>query len=89
MTLTVVLPPDEEAELLARAHAQGVAPNALVRDAIKRLLADVPAAPNISSASAEDYARREEAGRQIRELRQGNRLAGLSLRGLVNEGRRV
>jgi len=31
----------------------------------------------------------EEAGRQIRELRKGNRLDGLKLKDLIEEGRRI
>jgi len=31
----------------------------------------------------------EEAGRQIRELRKGNRLDGLKIKDLIEEGRRV
>ena len=40
MTLTVALTPEEEAKLLAQAQAQGVSPDALVRNAVKKLLAE-------------------------------------------------
>ena len=42
MTITLPLQPHEEAKLLAAAKARGVSADALVREAISRLLAEAP-----------------------------------------------
>jgi hypothetical protein len=42
MTLTLPLQPDEEAKLFAIARAKGVSTDALIREAIEKILADVP-----------------------------------------------
>jgi hypothetical protein len=42
--VTIILPlePQEEAKLVAAAHAKGVSPDALVREALEKILAEVP-----------------------------------------------
>ena len=42
MTITLPLQPQEEAKLLAAAKAKGVSANALVREAVNRIIAEVP-----------------------------------------------
>ena len=42
MTITLPLQPQEEAKLLAAARAKGVSPNALVREAVERIIAEAP-----------------------------------------------
>jgi hypothetical protein len=42
MTLTLPLQPDEEAKLFAIARAKGVSTDALIRDAIEKILANAP-----------------------------------------------
>jgi len=42
MTFTVALTAEEEAKLLAQARAAGVSPDALVRNAVRKLLAHEP-----------------------------------------------
>jgi hypothetical protein len=42
MTITVPLQPHEEARLLAAAKAKGISADALVREAVSRLLAEAP-----------------------------------------------
>jgi hypothetical protein len=42
MTITLPLDPAEEAKLIAAAHAKGVSTDALVREALDKLLATVP-----------------------------------------------
>ena len=44
MTITLPLAPQEEAMLLAAAQARGVSADVLVREAVKNLLANSPAA---------------------------------------------
>ena len=43
MTITLPLNPIEEARLIAAAQAKGVSADALVREALEEILADVPA----------------------------------------------
>jgi len=43
MTITLPLQPQEEAMLIAAAHAKGLSTDALVREAIERILAETPA----------------------------------------------
>ncbi len=45
MTITLPLDPQEEARLIAAAKAKGLSPDALVREAVDRILAE---APNLS-----------------------------------------
>jgi len=42
MTITLPLQPQEEAKLIAMAHAKGLSTDALVREALKKILADEP-----------------------------------------------
>ena len=42
MTIILPLEPQDEARLVAAAHAKGVSPDALVREAVEKILADVP-----------------------------------------------
>ena len=45
MTITLPLQPQEEARLIAVAHAKGVSTDALVREALDKILADAPNQP--------------------------------------------
>jgi hypothetical protein len=42
LTITLPLQPQEEARLIALAQAKGLSPDALVREALDRILADAP-----------------------------------------------
>ena len=42
MTIILPLQPQEEARLVAAAHAKGLSPDALVREALEKILAEVP-----------------------------------------------
>ena len=42
MTITLPLQPQEEAKLLAAAKAKGITANALIREAVNRIIAEVP-----------------------------------------------
>ena len=50
MTITLPLEPQEEAKLIAVAHAKGLSTDALVREALDRILADASAIPDIGSS---------------------------------------
>ena len=45
MTITLPLGPQEEARLIAAARARGVSADALVREALDRILAEAPGQP--------------------------------------------
>jgi hypothetical protein len=45
MTITLPLQPQEEARLVAIAHAKGVSTDTLVREALDKILADAPELP--------------------------------------------
>ncbi len=45
MTITLPLKPEEEAKLIAMAQAKGLSPDALVREALDKILADAPERP--------------------------------------------
>ncbi len=45
MTITLPLQPQQEAKLIALAQAKGLSPDALVREAIDKILAAVPDQP--------------------------------------------
>jgi hypothetical protein len=45
MTITLPLQPQEEAQFIAIAQAKGLSPDALVREALDKILADTPGAP--------------------------------------------
>ena len=42
MTITLPLQPQEEAKLIALARAKGLSPDALVREALEKILAEAP-----------------------------------------------
>jgi hypothetical protein len=42
MTITLPLAPQEEAKLVAIAEAKGLSPDALIREALDKILADAP-----------------------------------------------
>ena len=42
MTITLPLQPQEEAKLLAAARSKGITANALIREAVNRIIAEVP-----------------------------------------------
>jgi len=52
MTITLPLAPQEEARLIAAAQARGLSPDAFVREAIDKMLADVPDRPVTPKKSA-------------------------------------
>jgi hypothetical protein len=45
MTITLPLQPQEEARLMAAAHAKGLSPDAFVREALDKILAEEPVPP--------------------------------------------
>jgi len=45
MTITLPLQPQEEARLMAATQAKGLSPDALVREALDKILAEEPAPP--------------------------------------------
>jgi hypothetical protein len=47
MTITLPLRPQEEAKLLAIAKAKGVSPDALIREAVNRMIEEAPAAASV------------------------------------------
>jgi hypothetical protein len=47
MTITLPLRPQEEAKLLAIAKAKGVSPDALVREAVNRMIEEAPAEASV------------------------------------------
>jgi hypothetical protein len=51
LTITLPLEPQEEARLIAMARAKGLSADALVREAVDRILAD---APTVSRAQDEE-----------------------------------
>ena len=58
MTITLPLKPQEEAKLLAAAKAKGVSANALVREAVNRIIAEAPG----------DVSSKKEPTRSVRGL---------------------
>ena len=75
------LQPELEARLAAEASARGVALDRYVEDILTSTVESVPH----SLHSSEEIA---GAVDRILELRKGNRLDGLSIKDLVNEGRK-
>ena len=51
MTIILPLEPQDEAKLIALAHAKGLSTEALVRQALDRILADAPAIDSESSST--------------------------------------
>lgn len=81
MTVQLDWPPELVARLTEEARRQGLSLEALLLQAVEQL-------PQPQSRQSEKLAR-QEAGRRIRELRKGNVLgADLTVRDLVEEGRR-
>lgn len=66
-------------EIKAQAEAHGLAPEAYAEQLLNSELAKV---------SAGRLAEIQQAVKEIRELRKGQRLDGLSIKDLVNEGRK-
>jgi hypothetical protein len=78
MTITLPLQPQEEARLVALAHAKGMSTDALVREALDKILADAPDLPveakpdslpiwdmildNMKDVPAEEFARLPKDG---------------------------
>jgi hypothetical protein len=52
MTITLPLDPQEQAKLTAIAHAKGLSPDDLVREAIERILAAAPDLPKEPTRSS-------------------------------------
>ena len=81
MTVTVEIPKEMEARIMAEAQASGVPLSELVRDLL------------VSGWQQKDSnhdlvkERAQAAGMRIRELRNGVTLGGLSIKDLINEGR--
>ena len=81
MTVTVEIPKEMEARIMAEAQASGVPLSELVRDLL------------VSGWQQKDSnhdlvkERAQAAGMRIRELRKGVTLGGLSIKDLINEGR--
>lgn len=81
MTVTVEIPEEIEARIMAEAQASGVPLSELVRD----LLVSAWQHKDIRHDLAKERAL--AAGVRIRELRKGVTLGGLNIKDLVNEGR--
>ena len=81
MTVTVEIPKEMEARIMAEAQASGVPLSELVRD----LLVSAWQYKDPSHDLAKERAL--AAGIRIRELRKGVTLGGLSIKDLINEGR--
>ncbi len=76
MELTIHVPD----ELKTQADAHGLAPESYAEKMVRDGLTNASSAPSLASARA--------AAAKIRELRKGNTLGGLSIKDLVNEGRK-
>jgi hypothetical protein len=81
MTVTVEIPKEMEARIMAEAQASGVPLSELVRDLL------VSGWQHKDSNHDLVKERALAAGMRIRELRKGVTLGGLSLKDLINEGR--
>ena len=81
MTITVEIPKEIEARIMARAQACGVPVSELVRNLLVSAWEQ--------KDSGEDLAKERAlaAGIRIRELRKGVTLGGLGIKDLINEGR--
>jgi plasmid stability protein len=80
MTITLDITPELQAELARQAAAHGSAIEAYAAALLEEAL-HLP-------EGAFDKARAQAAGARIRELRKGLSLAGLTIKELINEGRR-
>ena len=83
MTITVDIRPEIQAELARQAAAYGRAIEAYAA----RLLEEAVHPPAVTKQPAFDKERAQDAAARIRELRKGVTLGGLSIRGLIDEGR--
>ncbi len=81
MTITVEVPKEIEAGIMARAQASGISISELVRD----LLVSAWEYKDCNHDVAKERA--QAAAIRIRELRKGVTLGGLSIKDLINEGR--
>jgi hypothetical protein len=81
MTVTVEIPKEMEARIMAEAQASGVPLSELVRDLL------VSGWEHKDSSHDLAKERALAAGMRIRELRKGVTLGGLSIKDLINEGR--
>ena len=85
MTLQLDWPPDVVARLTAEARQKGLSLDAYLLQTILQKDAN----GETSSDEADKRRRREQAAARIRELRKGVTLGpGLTIRDLINEGRR-
>jgi hypothetical protein len=82
MTITVDIKPEVQAELARQAAARGMRIDAYAASLLEEA-AQIPA-----DARASDKERAQSAGERIRELREGVTLGGLTIRELIDEGRR-
>jgi hypothetical protein len=83
MTITVDLTPEVQAELARQAAARGRAIEAYAAS----LLAEAVHLPAGTNRPPFDKERAQAAAARIRELRKGVTLGGLTIRGLIDEGR--
>jgi len=80
VTITLDISPELWAELARQAAAHGCALEAYAASLLKEALHD--------PAAVSDKRRSQAAGARIRELRKGIILGGLTIRELIDEGRR-
>jgi hypothetical protein len=83
MTITVDVTPEVQAELARQAAARGRAIEAYAASLLEEAV-HLPAGTN---RPAFDKERAQAAAARIRELRKGVTLGGLTIRGLIDEGR--
>jgi len=79
MTITVDIKPEVQAELARQAAARGSAVEAYVSSLLEEA---------VHRPAAFDKNRAQSAAARIRELRKGVTLGGLTIRELIDEGRR-
>ena len=82
MQITANIPDD----VAAQVHARGLALERYVEELV--VSHATTSQPRLVRIGPGPYSP-EEAGRQIRELRKGNRLDGLKVKNLIDEGRRI
>ena len=84
MSITVDIPPEVESELARQAAAQGRA----IEAHVAHLLEEAAHLPSCEPRFPFDKERARAAGERIRELRKGLTLGGITIRDLIDEGRR-
>ena len=84
MTITVDIRPEVQAELARQAATRGTGLKAYAEG----LLEEAAHLPPDGNRTVFDKERAKAAGARIRELRKGVTLAGLTIRELIDEGRR-